>query len=740
MHWPNIELPQHYESCSTYLKHLVYEGAHKRISDNLPQEYINRIETELKYIEDYDVDRYFIILNDIVCFARKNDIGISAGRGRTVNSIVCFCLFIDDIDPIKFSLNSDALLCKRLRLLPDVDLDVSQSDRNLLVDYIRTKYGKDNILRVKDKLGYAGHLHPCSFFIVPNEVKEGLPIDSIYDEGEQRNVLYTNLYKNDLEALGCINFDFVRASFVDDTRAICKLIEQKYGKIIDLSSLDLNDPEVLALFDSGDVNDIFLFDRIEAKDFLMELQPNSFDDLVALNALCRPGAIRNLPSYINRKKRIEEVPHINEINHILESTYGILIYRDQLIQILIEVGEIAQEDAFPIYVRLIRQKDDIQCEELFLKGCIHKNMSADEGKELWNFIKSSANYAFDKGHATAYTYIAFQQAWLKAYYPKEYQEVKKRKTQLPMTIDKIKGVIYGQAIGDALGLGTEFMDKAEMAQMYPNGLKHYSEIYQDSHRRRWVKGDWTDDTDMMLCIAKAIIDDKGVNLTHIAKNFKDWAEGEPMGIGFHTYKVLTIGDYVDKPFDVAKLIWEMSRRSSAANGGLMRTSIVGLLPNDAEKHAANICRLTHYDPRCVGSCVIVSTLIHSLVYDAQPLTYEKIIEIGNKYDERIEKFVNMAKEGTIDSLELTDEESMGYTLKTLAIALWAYWHCSSFEEGLLTVINAGGDADTNAAVACAILGARFGFESIPKEYVDGLIHREELDKVVEGVMSIVYNN
>ena len=303
--------------------------------------------------------------------------------------------------------------------------------------------------------------------------------------------------------------------------------------------------------------------------------------------------------------------------------------------------------------------------------------------------------------------------------------------------DKIKGTIYGQAIGDALGLGTEFMDSAEMAQKYPNGLKHYSEIYQDRHRSRWEIGDWTDDTDMMLCIANAIIDDEAVNLTHIASNFKEWAEGEPMGIGINTYKVLKIGDYVDKPFDVAKLIWTMSRKDSAANGGLMRTSIVGLFPTDVEQHAADICRLTHYDPRCVGSCVIVSELIHSLVYDSQPLSFEQIIEIGKKYDDRIEEYVYMAKDGTVESLRLQDEKTMGYTLKTLAIALWAYWHSSSFQDGLLTVVNAGGDADTNAAVACAILGAKYGYCSIPTEYTDGLINREQLNKVIDKLEKVI---
>ena len=133
----------------------------------------------------------------------------------------------------------------------------------------------------------------------------------------------------------------------------------------------------------------------------------------------------------------------------------------------------------------------------------------------------------------------------------------------------------------------------------------------------------------------------------------------------------------------------------------------------------------------------MSSLIHSLVYDFEQLTYHQILDIANKYDERIAEYVDLSLNADIRALELQGGRSMGYTLKTLAASLWAYWNASSFEEGLLAVVNAGGDADTNAAVACAILGAKFGFESIPKEYVDGLIHREVLDKVVEGMKGFV---
>ena len=302
--------------------------------------------------------------------------------------------------------------------------------------------------------------------------------------------------------------------------------------------------------------------------------------------------------------------------------------------------------------------------------------------------------------------------------------------------DRLKGTIYGQAIGDALGLGTEGMTDEDMAWKYPQGIRHYNDIFQDRHRKRWKIGDWTDDTDMMLCIANAVIKDKGVNLTSIAQNFKDWANGEPMGIGENTYKVLMIGDYVEHPLEVSKKVWEMSGKKAAANGGLMRTSIVGLFPKAVEECAVNICRLTHYDPRCVGSCVIVSELIHALVYNEKRLSYHQIVDMSRKYDERIVEFVDLSMNTDIRALELQDEESVGYTLRTLAAALWAYWNARTFEDGLLSVVRAGGDADTNAAVACAILGAKFGFNAIPQEYVDGLIYKEQLDEVINGMIEL----
>ena len=306
-----------------------------------------------------------------------------------------------------------------------------------------------------------------------------------------------------------------------------------------------------------------------------------------------------------------------------------------------------------------------------------------------------------------------------------------------MVNDKIKGVLFGQAIGDALGLGTEFMTKQEVNRFYPNGLTDYVQIIQDYHRKRWMKGDWTDDTEMMLCIANAIIKDKDIKLSTIAQNIKDWFNGNPLGIGSNTFKVLSFKDYTNNPQKGAEIIWNLSGKKSAANGAVMRTSVIGLWKDDTERHAAQVCKLTHYDPRCVGSCAIISLLINNLVYRNQILSLKQLIEIGERYDDRIREY--LVKASQYDCLEdlVLDDSSMGYTLKTLFVAIWCLFHCNSFEEGLLAVVNAGGDADTNAAVACSLLGARYGCSAIPQKYIDGLIGKDSLGEIANNLINII---
>lgn len=289
-------------------------------------------------------------------------------------------------------------------------------------------------------------------------------------------------------------------------------------------------------------------------------------------------------------------------------------------------------------------------------------------------------------------------------------------------IDRIFGCLFGQAIGDALGLGSEFMDKKEVKKYYPDKLKRYDQIIQDEHRIRWNIGAWTDDTDMMLCLMDAF-NNGGFLYERAAHNFKIWFNGIPMGIGRHVAKVLCCSDYEDAPFEASKIMWISTKCNCAANGALMRTSIMGLWEEYNRDWVEQACRLTHYDPRCILSCHIASFIINQLVWHSRLLSVDEVLSMTA--DAELASYIKLAYDSpNISDLELAKQPGIGYTYRTLCAALWCYWHSDSFESGLIDIVNEGGDADTNAAIACAILGARFGYNSIPIYYVNNL-HRSD---------------
>ena len=302
--------------------------------------------------------------------------------------------------------------------------------------------------------------------------------------------------------------------------------------------------------------------------------------------------------------------------------------------------------------------------------------------------------------------------------------------------NKVLGCLFGQAIGDALGMGAEFLNKKGVASRYPNGLRHYSDITY-SIVRKIHPGDYTDDTEMMESIVYSLNKEGHYDLMDIAQFFRRWFEYGPADVGLQTASVLRNTLYRTDPLGVSKSVWEKSGKSLAGNGGVMRTSVMGVLKGDIEEMAADVCRLTHYDPRCVGSSVIVSLAIHNLVYNDYAMSVEDVVQIGKKYDDSIEEYVRLADNPNIEVLQLDERGKTGYTLKTLSAALWALWHPTNFVDGLVAVVNEGGDADTNGAPAGAVLGARFGYNAIPAEYTEGLNRYKDLKRIFEKLLTII---
>lgn len=295
--------------------------------------------------------------------------------------------------------------------------------------------------------------------------------------------------------------------------------------------------------------------------------------------------------------------------------------------------------------------------------------------------------------------------------------------------DKIKGIIYGQAIGDAIGLATEFMSKEQVNQYY-GAIITYSDIVQDKHRSRWQKGSWTDDTEQMLIIIDSLLENKEIIPIDIAQRIYNWMKSGGMGVGVSTYRVLNTPQYTLYPKQAAELYWKCRCKNIAPNGAVMRTAIVGVWNYpDWEMVKTNleeVCKITHFDPRCVGSCVIIGYIIYcELTHKC--IRKSDVTTIANEYDSRIAEYVDLGFDKDITKLDLDDNQTMGYTLRTLAAAIWAYNFAKTYDSGIQMIIHKGGDADTNGAVAGALMGAKFGYSSIPQHLTEGLIRRDILE-------------
>jgi len=309
-------------------------------------------------------------------------------------------------------------------------------------------------------------------------------------------------------------------------------------------------------------------------------------------------------------------------------------------------------------------------------------------------------------------------------------------------LDKIKGVIFGQAIGDALGLGTEFMSKARVRHCYPDGLTRYEQIVEDDHRDKWKRGEWTDDTDQMLCIMDSINQHHAVDIMDISRRIHSWAMNGGRGLGRTVRHVLKHKQFLENPHYASKAVWEQTNYTGAANGAVMRTSVLGIWQFHDEaaikRNAEAVCKITHFDPRCVASCLAVTLAISRMLIgenDIEKLLRDIEAEVS-PLDQRVAASFAWAKEQSIGVMEL-DGEGIGYTLKATGAGFWSLVNADSFESGLHAVIHEGGDADTNGAVAGALLGARTGYSGIPEHLKTGLVAHDDLMAKVDSFVAVL---
>lgn len=334
-----------------------------------------------------------------------------------------------------------------------------------------------------------------------------------------------------------------------------------------------------------------------------------------------------------------------------------------------------------------------------------------------------------------------------------------------LLLDRIAGCLYGQALGDAIGLATEFMPK-DMANFYYDAERGFDlrNLVPDPHRSNFESGDWTDDTDQCILILNNLVQHRGQfeplsfaqSLLHwMNHGFNELNDTAGCGCGQHTFNVISHASFKTKPTAAATAVWEKSGRASAPNGAVMRTAIVGCAqfwnPDKVISTATAAAQVTHADPRCVASAVAVSSAIASLIGSSPSSTFiervEGAIQAAEESSKSLlqtcpenqrEEFVNHFHAKSLKFLQLSDPKTMGYTLKALGSGFYALreGQHDTFENIITRIVLEAGDADTNASVAGALLGAMIGFRALPAQWVAQLRHAEWLNAKIKSFMDI----
>lgn len=305
--------------------------------------------------------------------------------------------------------------------------------------------------------------------------------------------------------------------------------------------------------------------------------------------------------------------------------------------------------------------------------------------------------------------------------------------------DKIKGALFGMALGDALGLGTEFMSVEEIKYYYPDGMRHFSQIIRDAHRSMWKRGDWTNDTQTVILLIESIMECGKLDLSDYASKMKNWFKDHPTDMVDFYHFLFEIPEWEIHPREITHKVWRGKDVYRASNEALPRAIITGILGDPRLMgNSLDIIAITHDDTRCSTCGAMIAVMADSLLRKGRPANYKELEDIANTLDPRTLYYLDMAHNGTLSDICLDNEDSLWFARKTMAAAIWSIWHCSSPEEVLHTMIDAGGDADTNAALAMGLAGLQYGYDALPDE-VNKLLRYDEMEKLATRFIDYVEN-
>ena len=487
---------------NAYLRHITNEGAKKRYSEITP-EIEERIDFELKTIENSGYPGYFLIVEDFIREARNMDVSVGPGRGSAAGSVVAYCLKITNIDPLKYDLLFERFLNPDRVSMPDIDIDFDDEGRGRVMDYVIEKYGANQVAQIitygtmaakssirdtarvldlplgdadriakliptMSKLGkifgmpeaelkkkfrsddlekvnqllnisegddleaqtvnmarvLEGSLrntgiHACGVIITPSDITDFVPVATAKDSD-----LYVTQFDNSVvESAGLLKMDFLGLKTLTLIKDTVKIVKAKHGIDLVPDDFPLDDEQTYELFKRGDTVGIFQYESPGMQKHLKDLKPTVFDDLIAMNALYRPGPMEYIPDFISRKNGIAEITYdLDDMEEYLKETYGITVYQEQVMLLSQKLAGFSKGEA-DVLRKAMGKKIFSLLQKLkpqFLDGGEKNGHPREVLEKIWKDWEAFASYAFNKSHSTCYAYIAYQTAYLKAHYPAEY--------------------------------------------------------------------------------------------------------------------------------------------------------------------------------------------------------------------------------------------------------------------------------------------------------------------------------
>lgn len=477
-------LPKTRVDADKRLRKMCLEGLAKRGMDKDPVA-LARLDSELEIIKAKGFAPYILLVADMVKWARSKDIFVGPGRGSAAGSLIMYALEITQVDPIKYDLLFSRFINEDRNDFPDIDVDFQDSRRNEVKDYLKKKfthvagiatYGYfkekgvvrdvarvfhvplaevNKMLKTVDSfdsfkysrttadfrkdhpevLEFAEQLrgrirgtgaHASGLVVAKDGLENYTPLESRKppkDRGTDRIVVVAN-DMNEVEDIGLIKFDLLGLKNLSVIKDTIDMLKERKQLDIDMLDVPLDDADVLKMISDGHTVGVFQSEAVPSTKLIMDMGIETFDDLVASNALVRPGAMNTVgKDFLLRKHGRQMVKYAHPLmEDITKNTYGVIIYQEQVMRTCVELAGMTYSDADRIR-KIIGKKKDVrefdEYKDRFVKGAM-ENISEAKAEKLWHEFEAHANYSFNKSHAVAYSLISYWTAYLKYHYPTEY--------------------------------------------------------------------------------------------------------------------------------------------------------------------------------------------------------------------------------------------------------------------------------------------------------------------------------